>query len=141
MNISKETLIKNLNKDLSNELAAIIQYTVYASKTTGINRLQLADFFSQEVADEQKHALFLANKITTLGGEPTTVPAAIPQANGNVEMLKSVLKAEEEAIKNYTQRVKEAEAYGDKALAINLEDLIMDESNHAEESAKLLRGI
>ncbi len=61
--MNKQTLIDNLNGDLSNELSAIIQYTTYAAKATGPYRPQLAAFFLAEVADEQMHALFLANKI------------------------------------------------------------------------------
>ena len=50
--MDKETLIKNLNKDLAGELGAIIQYITYAAKATGPYRPQLAAFFLEEVADE-----------------------------------------------------------------------------------------
>jgi bacterioferritin len=33
--MERETLIKNLNEDLSGELGAIIQYLTYAAKATG----------------------------------------------------------------------------------------------------------
>ena len=40
-----QTRIDNLNKDLAEELAAVIQYTVYAAKVTGPDRPQLQQFF------------------------------------------------------------------------------------------------
>jgi len=95
--MDKKTLIDNLNSDLANELSAIIQYITYAAKATGPYRPQLAAFFLEEVADEQLHAQFLANKIVALGGEPTTVAAPVPPAATNREMLEKVLAAELQA--------------------------------------------
>ncbi len=137
--MEKNTLIEHLNQDLANELGAIIQYTIYAAKVTGPYRPQLAQFFLAEIADEQGHAQFLANKIAALGGEPVTVPAPVTAAATNKEMLEAVLKAEEQAVANYTQRAKEAEAFGDKGLVIQLEDMIRDESSHVEEVSRILQ--
>ena len=137
--MDKQTLIDNLNKDLAGELSAIIQYISYAAKATGPYRPQLAAFFLEEVVDEQGHAQFLANKIVALGGEPTTVPAPVPPANNNREMLEAVRDAERQAIIDYTQRAQEAEEFGDKGLAVQLEDMVRDESSHAEETEAMLR--
>lgn len=35
MTMDKQTMINNLNKDLANELSAIIQYITYAAKVSG----------------------------------------------------------------------------------------------------------
>ncbi len=137
--MEKQTLIDHLNADLAGELSAIIQYLTYAAKATGPFRPQLAAFFLTEVADEQLHAQFLANKIVALGGEPTTTPRAVATANSNREMLEAVLNAERKAVADYTQRAREAEEYGDKGLAIQLEDMIRDESGHSEETERILR--
>lgn len=137
--MDKQTLIDHLNEDLANEFGAIIQYITYAAKATGPYRPQLAQFFLQEVADEQIHAQFLANKIVALGGEPTTVPAPVPPASNNKEMLQAILAAELKAGKDYTQRAQEAEAYGDKGLVVALEDMVRDEMGHSEETERMLR--
>lgn len=137
--MNKKPLINHLNEDLAGELGAVIQYLIYAAKTTGPYRPQLAQFFLTEVADEQLHAQFLANKIAALGGEPTTVPRAVPAAHTNREMLEAVLEAERRATKDYTQRAREAEALGEKGLAVQLEDMVRDESGHAEETERILR--
>jgi bacterioferritin len=137
--MDKQTLIDNLNQDLANELAAVIQYTVYAAKTTGPYRPQLSAFFLAEVADEQLHAQYLANKIVALGGEPTTVPAPVKAAQNNREMLEAVLEAEQDAVRGYTERAEQADAFGDKGLVVQLEDMVRDESGHSEETARMLR--
>jgi bacterioferritin len=64
----------------------------------------LVQFFMAEVPDEQLHAQFLANKIVSLGGEPTTQPRAVPPASSNREMVEAVLAAERRAVKDYSQR-------------------------------------
>ena len=37
------------------------------------------------------------------------------------------------------QRAKDAEAFGDKGLVVQLEDMVRDESSHAEETERMLR--
>lgn len=137
--MDKKTLIDHLNEDLAGELGAIIQYLTYAAKATGPHRPQLAQFFLAEVADEQGHAQFLANKIVALGGEPTTRPRPVPPAKSNRDMLEAVLAAERQATQDYAQRAREAEAYGDKGLVVQLEDMVRDESGHSEETERILR--
>ena len=137
--MDKKELIKRLNEDLAGELSAVIQYTTYAAKATGPYRPQLVEFFLEEVPDEQAHAEYLANKIVALGGEPTTVPRDVAKAGTNREMLEAVLAAERRAIEDYTQRAKEAEEYGDKGMMVQLEDMVADETGHAEETERILR--
>lgn len=138
--MDKQALINHLNEDLAGELGAIIQYITYAAKATGPYRPQLAAFFLTEVADEQLHAQFLANKIVALGGEPTTQPRPVPAARTNREMLEAVLAAERQAAKDYTQRAEEADEFGDKGLVVQLEDMVRDESGHSEETERMLRN-
>lgn len=137
--MEKKELIDALNEDLAGELGAIIQYLTYAAKATGPFRPQLSQFFLAEVADEQGHAQFLANKIVALGGEPTTVPRDVPAADSNREMLQAVLAAEQRAVADYSERAKQADTFGDKGLAVQLEDMVRDESGHSEETERILR--
>jgi bacterioferritin len=137
--MNKQAMIDHLNEDLAGELGAIIQYLTYAAKASGPFRPQLSQFFLAEVADEQLHAQFLANKIVALGGEPATTPRPVPAARNNREMLEAVLAAERQATKDYTQRAKEAEEFGDKGLMVQLEDMVRDESGHSEETERILR--
>lgn len=137
--MDKQGLIDKLNEDLAGELSAIIQYLTYAAKATGPFRPQLSEFFLAEVTDEQGHAQFLANKIVSLGGEPTTVPREVAKASSNHEMLEAVLAAERRAVKDYSERAKQADELGEKGLAVQLEDMVRDESGHSEETERILR--
>lgn len=137
--MEKKELIKRLNDDLAGELNAIIQYTAYAAKVTGPYRPELAKFMLDEVPDEQRHAQYLANKIVALGGEPTTKPRAVPEASDNRSMVEAVLEAEKQAIADYTQRAKDADEFGDKGLVVQLEDMVRDETEHYEETERILR--
>jgi bacterioferritin len=139
MPISKEELIKKLNEDLAGELSAIIQYIAYSAKVHGPMRLKLAEFFAAEIADETGHAQFLSKKIVSLGGEPTTTPRPVAAAKTNKEMLQAVVDAEKRAIRDYTERAKQAEEYGDKGLQVQLENIVSDETGHYEETDRLLR--
>jgi bacterioferritin len=136
--MDKQTLIDNLNRDLAGELGAIIQYLTYAAKATGPFRPQLVQFFMAEVPDEQGHATYLANKIVALGGEPATEPRPVPAADSNRAMLEAVLAAEKQATKDYTERAEQAGEFGDKGLQVQLEDMVRDESGHADETARIL---
>lgn len=137
--LTKKELIERLNGDLADELGAMIQYVVYAACATGPYRPQLSQFFLAEVADEQMHAQFLANKIVALGGRPTTEARSVSLPADNRGMLEEVAAAERQAVQAYTERAVQAEAYGDKGLAVQLEDFVRDESGHLEETERILR--
>ncbi len=56
-------LIDGLNEDLAGEYQAILMYIQYSAKLTGPYRRELRALFQSEIADEQGHAQFLADKI------------------------------------------------------------------------------
>ena len=58
--------------------------------------------------------------MVALGGEPTAT-------------ARQVLAAEQQATKDYTARAKQAEDLGDKVMAVQLEDMVRDESTYSEE--------
>jgi len=112
--------------------------TLLAIACSAVAQTQTGNLYG-EVADEQGHAQYLANKIVALGGEPTTKPAPVPAAEDNRSMLEAVLEAENRAVSGYVQRAKEAEEFGDKGLAVQLEDMVRDESGHSEETERILQ--
>lgn len=61
------------------------------------------------------------------------------EAITNQEMLEAVLEAEQRAVRDYTQRAMEAEEFGDKGLSVELENIVADETKHAEETERILR--
>lgn len=134
------TLIDGLNSDLAGEYQAVIMYTTYAAAVSGPHRPTLKAFFSQEIGEELLHAQYLAQKISSLGGVPTTQPRPVPPADDPRTMLENVLKAEEEAIAGYRLRAEQAEAAGDHGLSTHLDTIVEDETEHREETLKILRG-
>lgn len=139
MAMTKQQMIEALNEDLAYELTAVIQYLTYAAKVSGPYRPELSKFFMAEVPSETAHAQWLANKIVAMGGEPTTTPRPVTPARTNRQMLEAVLAAETDAAKRYTLRAKQAEEMGDKGLQVALENFVLDETGHREETERILK--
>ncbi len=137
---ARQALIDGLNHDLAGEYQAIVMYTHYSAKLTGPYRRELRALLQAEIADEQRHAQFLADKVAALGGEPTTDHGLVPHAAQPREMLEHVLVAEAKAIADYSTRIRQAEALGEIGLKVALENQIADETRHKEEIERILSG-
>ena len=135
---NRKELIAGLNLDLSWEFNAIISYRLFASMCSGPYRQELRQFFEGEIPDELGHAMFLADKIVALGGTPVTEPAPVKIATDNRKMLEIALRAERDTVRRYKERAEQAESLGEIALKVRLEDLIVDETHHAEEIDRIL---
>ncbi len=138
--VDRQALVEGLNHDLAGEYQAILMYTHYSAKLTGPYRRELRALFQAEIADEQGHAQFLADKIAALRGEPTTEPRPVPYANQPREMLGQALAAEEQAIGDYNARIRQAESFGDLGLKADLESQVADETRHKEELERIIAG-
>ncbi|MDN4526935.1 ferritin-like domain-containing protein [Fictibacillus fluitans] len=134
-----EVLIEGLNEDLANEYSAIIMYNHNAATVSGIYRQVLKPFFQSEIGDEQGHALYLAEKISTLGGTPTTMPKEVKQVNDVRQMLEEARNAEIDTIRRYEERKEQASNLNMTELVVQLEDMIADETKHKEEMDRLLK--
>jgi bacterioferritin len=137
----KKSLIDGLNEDLANELGASILYLYQTSVATGWDGEELREFLAPEVTGEMTHAIFLAQKIAQLGGTPTTMPKQHKCPKSVKDMLKFDLKLELEAIENYRMRAMQAEEAGEYGLKIKLEELLVDETGHAEQIQRILKGM
>ncbi|MYL32350.1 ferritin-like domain-containing protein [Pontibacillus yanchengensis] len=138
MDAKLQELIDGLNEDLAHEYAASIMYTYNAATVQGLYYQVLKPFFEGEIADEQGHALYLAEKIKTLGGTPTTKPAEVKQLSDVKDMLEEARRAEKDTIQRYETRKKQAEELGYTELVVKLDDMIADETGHMEEMERLL---
>lgn len=137
--MDKQTLINELNNDLAYEFQAILAYTQWSAEVSGPHRDSLRAMFQREIPDELTHAQFLADKIAVYGGTPTTTPVEVPHTQTNRDKLQAVLAMEEQAIKNYTRRIEQAEELGETALKIRLEEMVEDETNHHDTIQMILR--
>jgi bacterioferritin len=136
---SDRELIDGLNEDLSFEYAAVITYRTYASQVQGQWRVDLRGFFEAEIPDELGHAQLLADKIVALGGTPTTRAKPVKEAESARQMLENTLQDEVDALARYIERRKLADELGHHGLAVDLDDIIRDESNHRDEINLILQ--
>jgi bacterioferritin len=127
---SKEELIRGLNEDLAREYKAIIQYVVFSSTLKGAEYGDIADQLKLHASEELAHALEVARQIDYLGGDPTVTVKDAEYSEDSKRMLEIDLKQEQETIKNYRDRIRQAERYGEYALSEALRDIIVQEQDH-----------
>ena len=128
-------LINRLNRALSLEYAATIQYLQQQCLVTGQERQQFAPFFSASSGESHLHAQNLGNKIVALGGSPTTEPAKVREGKDLAEMLRYDLEMEREALDAYVKAWESAQ--GNPPLVFWLEEIISAEQLHVDELEKL----
>jgi len=136
--MDKERLIEGLNADLNGELEAVMRYLLEASVMRGLGGLEARELFQREMSDELRHAAFLADKIAALGSTPQISPTFPTPIADPGDALKREHDMERQAIETYKERAQQAEAYGDIGLKVMLENLIADETRHAEELERQL---
>ena len=133
-----QDLINALNEDLSREYQAIIAYTVYSNVLKGAKWMSIAGELKKHAAEELQHALIVADQIDYLGGMPTATPKQVKLSEKPEEMIQLDLDNETETIKNYRERVRQAEALGHYALAEQLRKIISQEQEHQHDLATAL---
>src|SRR5271166_2586139 len=127
---ARQHIIKGLNDDLSREYKAIIQYVVFSSALKGAQYNDIADQLKQHASQELGHALEVARQVDYLGGNPTVTPTPAEFSDDSKKILEIDLKDEQNTIKNYRERIREAEAAGEYALSEALRKIIAQEQDH-----------
>src|SRR5689334_19557825 len=127
---NKEGIIKGLNEDLAREYKAIIQYVVFSSTLKGAEYGDIAEQLKVHASQELAHALEVAKQIDYLGGDPTVQVKDAEYSQESKKMLEIDLKQEQETIKNYRERIRQAERSGEFALSEALRDIIVEEQDH-----------
>lgn len=138
--VSKEELIQNLNKAVSMEIGAILQYLHNHYSIMGPYRDAFGDKLEEIARQEMEHMEYLSEKIVAYDGIPTTQPAAIYTAKTVTDMLNHDLAIEKEAIEHYDKVIKMADEYGDIGLRKSIEDIIDEEYDHKETFEKMLKA-
>ncbi len=126
----KESIINGLNEDLAREYKAIIQYVVFSSTLKGAEYGNIAGQLEKHAPDELDHTLKIAKQIDYLGGTPTIKGKEAESSENPKEMLEIDLRAEQETIKNYRDRIRQAEQAGEFALSEILRAIIAQEQDH-----------
>ena len=123
-------IIRGLNEDLAREYKAIIQYVVFSSTLKGAEYGDIADQLKVHASEELSHALQVARQIDYLGGDPTVIVKDAEYSQDSKRMLEIDLKQEQETIKQYRERIRQAERSGEFALSEALRDIIVQEQDH-----------
>ena len=132
-------VIKVLNEVLATELVCVLRYKRHYYMADGINSEGAKEQFLEHANEEQKHADWVASRITQLGGEPDLNPAGLTSrshseyAGGSdlVSMIKDDLIAERIAIVRWL-------GDNDSTTRKLIEDILKVEEDHAEDMRSLL---
>jgi len=138
LEISREEMIDLLNEDLAREYQAVIAYTVYSQVIKGAEFMDIASELEKHAGEELTHAIKIARQIDYLGGMPVVTPKAVKTSDDAEEMLRFDLENEVRTVANYRQRIRQAEAMGEFALAEVLREIIVEEQDHAIDLATAL---
>jgi len=138
---SREQLLQGLNEDLAAEWGTILRYTYQSSKALGLRGAELRQIFEKEIPDELGHAKYLTDVVADLGGEPTTRSKEFDKPDDLKGMVELDLKMELSDVDNYSRHSKLAEQLGLTELKVKLEEMAADESRHARELHRILKGM
>lgn len=137
MKVSKK-LLEMLNDAIAREMQVSIQYMWQHVMGKGLESGPVRDTFKEIAITEMEHAEEIAERLSFLGGTPTTKPDPITVGESLTEMLELDVKAEEEAIELYRQIIELAESEKDYTTRNLFEDILADEEEHLDEFNNLL---
>lgn len=135
---ARDQLIEGLKQDLAREYKAIIQYVIFSQKLDTARYMNIADHLQQHAHQELDHALQLSRQLDYFGAYPVHAPAKVEVSEDNEEMLWIDLRAEDDTIRNYRERVEQAEELGEYALAEVLQEIVRQEQDHQIDLATAL---
>ena len=134
-----------LNETLATEIVCVLRYKRHYYMASGINSEGAKAEFLQHATEEQRHADWIATRITQLNGEPNFNPDGLSSrshseyAEGKdlISMLREDLFAERIAIESYSEI---ARWLGDDDTTSRkmIEEILKAEEEHAEDLKSLL---
>lgn len=136
--ITREQMVELLNEDLAREYQAIIAYVIYSQTIKGAQYNHIAAELEMHATEELQHALLIAKQIEYFNGTPTNQPKEVKRSEKAEEMLRFDLENEKETLKNYRERIRQADAMGEFALGEVLRKIIAQEQDHLTDLADAL---
>jgi bacterioferritin len=135
---ARAALVQGLQDDLAREYQAIIQYVIFSQKLDKAQYMNIADQLVEHAHQELNHALAVARQLDYLGAYPVHQPKPVEVSEDNEKMLWADLRAEDNTIKNYRERIHQADALGEIALAEVLRGIVKEEQDHQIDLATAL---
>ncbi len=136
-----EELNDMLNKAIARELQVSIQYMWQHVLWKGVEGFAIKDELKNIAITEMKHAEKIAERLSYLGGEPTTKPDPIFVGKSLKEMMEQDKKDEENAIELYKKIIKKAREEGDEITARLFQKILEDEEGHHDFFIGILEGM
>ena len=135
----RERAIEILNEGMEHEISALLRYLHHAFLVFGPGRDPIVSLLKRRAEDCFEHATQLGEKITALGGHPTTEFQPVRDTKGHSveEMLQSDLEGERAALALYADGLEEVSH--DIVLEDMFRTFVLEECGHVEELEKLLR--
>ncbi len=119
-----------LNKAISRELQVSIQYMWQHVLAGKLGDLDLKMKLREISIAEMKHAEIIAERLTQLGGTPTTECDPISVGKTVLEIAKNDVEAEDGAIALYPRIIDLARNEGDEITAKIFEKILSEEKEH-----------
>ena len=138
MQVTREHLIQGLQDDIAREYKAIIQYIIFSQKLDTARFMNIADQLAEHAHQELDHALAIARQLDYFGEYPVHEPKPIEVSKDNEGMLRLDLQAEDDTIKHYRERIRQADALGEYALGEVLRGIVEQEQDHQIDLATAL---
>jgi len=136
--LSRERMVELLNEDLAREFQAILAYVIYSQTMKGAQYTAIAAELEKHATEELSHALLIAKQIDYFNGTPINKPREVKVSDDPEKMLRFDLDNERETIRNYRDRIRQADAMGEFALGETLRKIIAQEQDHLQDLADAL---
>ena len=129
--MSNDPTLSHLNQALKMEMTAAHQYQLHAHVLDDWGLGILADQMRKEMQEEIGHSDRFIERILFLKGDPEIAFATAPRRSASLlDMFKSDLADEEEAIAFYTKAAKAADEAGDIGSRVLFEEILLEEEGH-----------
>lgn len=136
--MASEKLKEMLNEAIAKELAVSIQYMWQHVQVSGLSGETVKDEIKKISIVEMKHAEAFAERLSYLGGIPTTKPETINVGKSVQQMMEIDKKAEEEAILLYKAAITLAEQENDSTTRKLFVNILADEEEHHDFFSRVL---
>ena len=128
-----EAAIERLNEALALQYRSVLQFTLESGSLFGFEFQSFADRFWEFARAELDDARLLVEKITALGGEPTTEVAELRWAGDPGDAVDWLIETEADAIEKLQAAIEPTGREGaSEALEHMLEHLIMRKQNQVD---------
>lgn len=141
--MTKNEMINLLNEDLKNEWMHLRFYLFHASQVVGLHCHEYKELLLAHASSEMKHITEFSDVIIGLGGSPTEESNHFFKFSEPKEIIQYALEIESQVVKNYVERIKQAQDLGGvdgQWLEIFLEKQVEHSREDVDHFRQILRG-